>query len=318
MNSRTISNRGFTIVELLIVVVVIAILAAIVIVAYNGIQSRAKQSAAQTSVKQVATKIQSYVVENGSGYPASLTAIGVADSPTTIYTYTVDNNASPATYCISANVSGTHYYMSNTVTSPTSGECTSSSNPSPTTSSVFGATYPYSATLYNDAGGSLKVATLFYTNNGPFNITGGRVYLPSVPAGVSLTIFYVRGFYSGSVIARPDWNAIPSGIPGQFATIPNSSLVTGWNEVTFPTPGQINTYDRGVGQTAVWVGYYFSDGNHYVFTPSPVTSSIQSTTQPRLSLAEQTFEGSASRSAYSISGGGWQTGLYGIDILTTW
>ncbi|MCB8045019.1 prepilin-type N-terminal cleavage/methylation domain-containing protein [Microbacterium oxydans] len=35
------AQRGFTIVELMIVVVVIAILAAITIVAYNGIQKRA-------------------------------------------------------------------------------------------------------------------------------------------------------------------------------------------------------------------------------------------------------------------------------------
>lgn len=39
-------KSGFTIVELLIVVVVIAILAAITIVAYNGIQNRAKKSSA--------------------------------------------------------------------------------------------------------------------------------------------------------------------------------------------------------------------------------------------------------------------------------
>src|SRR6478609_11671706 len=38
MNKR----RGFTIVELLIVIVVIAILAAITVAAYNGIQTRAK------------------------------------------------------------------------------------------------------------------------------------------------------------------------------------------------------------------------------------------------------------------------------------
>ena len=41
-------QKGFTIVELLIVVVVIGILAAIVIVAYNGIQNQARV-ASQTS-----------------------------------------------------------------------------------------------------------------------------------------------------------------------------------------------------------------------------------------------------------------------------
>jgi prepilin-type N-terminal cleavage/methylation domain-containing protein len=37
-------QSGFTIVELLIVIVVIAILAAITVVAYNGIQDRARNS----------------------------------------------------------------------------------------------------------------------------------------------------------------------------------------------------------------------------------------------------------------------------------
>lgn len=49
------SPSGFTIVELLIVIMVIAILAAISIVAYNGIQNRAKTSSA-TSYAQTFTK----------------------------------------------------------------------------------------------------------------------------------------------------------------------------------------------------------------------------------------------------------------------
>lgn len=44
------SNRGFTIVELLIVIVVIAILAAITVVAYNGIQQRANNARRDTDL----------------------------------------------------------------------------------------------------------------------------------------------------------------------------------------------------------------------------------------------------------------------------
>ena len=60
MNLRQ-NQKGFTIVELLIVVVVIAILAAISIVAYTGITNRANRSAAMeaaNAVKSVATAYQ--------------------------------------------------------------------------------------------------------------------------------------------------------------------------------------------------------------------------------------------------------------------
>ena len=46
------SNGAFTIVELLIVIVVIAILAAISVVAYNGIQTRAKASAITETLRE--------------------------------------------------------------------------------------------------------------------------------------------------------------------------------------------------------------------------------------------------------------------------
>lgn len=61
-------ERGFTIVELLIVIVVIAILAAIVIVAYNGIQNRAKTQSAQSAAANVQKKIEAYNAAVGS-YP---------------------------------------------------------------------------------------------------------------------------------------------------------------------------------------------------------------------------------------------------------
>lgn len=68
MGSFNHNLKGFTIVELLIVVVVIAILAAITIVGYNGISTSAKKSALQTEVTTAGKKIVNYYNELGS-YP---------------------------------------------------------------------------------------------------------------------------------------------------------------------------------------------------------------------------------------------------------
>lgn len=65
------NRSGFTIVELLIVIVVIAILAAISIVAYNGIQTRAKTSSAQSTANSVVKKAQLFYSDKGY-YPTSV------------------------------------------------------------------------------------------------------------------------------------------------------------------------------------------------------------------------------------------------------
>ena len=59
-------RRGFTIVELLIVIVVIAILAAITIVAYNGIQQRAHNAATISAADSWVKVISSYYTANGA------------------------------------------------------------------------------------------------------------------------------------------------------------------------------------------------------------------------------------------------------------
>jgi len=71
MLNTKIKQSGFTIVELLIVIVVIAILAAISIVAYNGIQGRARDSSADTVAASLSKKAKAYYTIN-SAYPTTV------------------------------------------------------------------------------------------------------------------------------------------------------------------------------------------------------------------------------------------------------
>lgn len=77
-------EKGFTIVELLIVIVVIAILVAIVIVAYNGIQNRARTTAAQAAAQAVTKKAEAYNAEEGR-YPLTSAEMTGASSTETYY-----------------------------------------------------------------------------------------------------------------------------------------------------------------------------------------------------------------------------------------
>ena len=87
--------KGFTIVELLIVIVVIGILAAISIVAYTGINSRAKTSNAQTTANQVANKAGAFNALEGS-YPAVVADFADHDETKLEGNATVVVGASPA------------------------------------------------------------------------------------------------------------------------------------------------------------------------------------------------------------------------------
>jgi prepilin-type N-terminal cleavage/methylation domain-containing protein len=110
---------GFTIVELLIVIVVIGILAAITIVAYNGIQQRAKAAAVSSALTQAAKKLAVYQVDN-SAYPSSgnLAAAGITDSQDITYQYT----GSGSTFCVTATSGNVSYQITDT-SNPTAGGC---------------------------------------------------------------------------------------------------------------------------------------------------------------------------------------------------
>lgn len=69
------TRSGFTLVELLIVIVVIGILAAITLVAYNGVQQKARDSAVRQATSQLASALQRYAILYGtpSGFGSNTT-----------------------------------------------------------------------------------------------------------------------------------------------------------------------------------------------------------------------------------------------------
>lgn len=116
---------GFTIVELLIVIVVIGILAAITIVAYNGIQERARAASATTALSQASKILATYQVDFPGIYPAdktALAAIGIKDSSDVTYQYS-RTPSTPNTYCITATSGSTSYMLSSTGVAPQKGAC---------------------------------------------------------------------------------------------------------------------------------------------------------------------------------------------------
>lgn len=110
-------SRGFTVVELVIVITVIAILTAIVIVSYNAVRNNAIETTLKSDLDGASALIERDRLKNDGDYPADIEDLNGGDGLPASGTNEFEYVATGTAYCISItspSTSAQYHYMSTT------------------------------------------------------------------------------------------------------------------------------------------------------------------------------------------------------------
>lgn len=209
--------RGFTIVELLISVAIIGILIAISVIAYNGVQNNARRVAALSDLDNASSVLEHDLLKSGT-YPATIgdadNGKGLAASNGTTYQYTVNNSATPPTFCLTATNISVSYYISSNTTTSNEGVCPGHGTGGilPITNIIINPSFETDTAAWGPQAGATLVQDYFQQYSGLYDLKVTAINGGSGVNGVSSTIPVT----AGNTYRASAWVKAPSGLTLYF------------------------------------------------------------------------------------------------------
>jgi len=107
----TSKSKGFTLVELLIVIAILGILASIALLRYGPMFEKAKASQAYAVLSQIVSSEKRYFLEN-SAYTATITDLDAFDTaiPARDFTFSIPSVDVTTGYAMARNITGANSY----------------------------------------------------------------------------------------------------------------------------------------------------------------------------------------------------------------